>query len=88
MAKLLDTVAKQTDNKKTTGANEASVSKVTEPDQYAKTQTISAKVNPEMWSRFKRLSRMSGSTANGMLNQLINNYVITKDKEFRDLDAI
>ncbi len=87
MAKLLDTVAKQTD-KKTTGGNLASVSKITEPDQYAKTQTISAKVNPEMWSRFKRLSRMSGSTANGMLNQLINDYVVKRDKELRDLDAI
>lgn len=87
MAKLLNTVKKQ-DSKKTTGGNSTNVHKVTEPDQYAKTQTISAKVNPEMWARFKKLSRMSGSTANGMLNMLINDYVVKKDKEMRDLDAM
>ena len=87
MAKLLDTVEKQ-EEKKTTGGTSATIRKVTEPDQYAKTQVISAKVNPEMWASLKKLSRMSGSTANGMLNMLINDYVVKKDKEMRDLDAM
>jgi len=86
--RLLDTVKTQ-EEKKTTGSTATPIESISNTDlAYAKSKIISAKVNPEMWDRFKQLSRMAGSTANGMLNQLINDYVMRKDKEMRDLNAM
>lgn len=53
-----------------------------------KDKMISVKVNPDIWERFKKINKMCGATSNGMLNQLMTNYVYEKEKELKDLDVM
>ena len=56
--------------------------------EVKKDKMISVKVNSEIWQQFKEITGKYGSTANGMVNQLITEYVYNKGKELKDLDAM
>lgn len=48
--------------------------------QTGKSQMISAKVYPDVWTKFQRICRAQGLTANSVLNSLIIQYA--RDNEF------
>ena len=56
--------------------------------EVKKDKMISVKVNSEIWQQFKEITSKYGSTANGMVNQLITEYVYNKSKELKDLNAM
>lgn len=47
-----------------------------------KDRAVSLKVNGKVWDSFKTYAEMNGSTANGMLTQLIATYVFEQKKKY------
>ncbi len=51
-------------------------------DTNRKDKIITVKVNSQMWMRFRKMCSMNGSTANGMINQMVHEYVYENEKKF------
>lgn len=84
MSKEKELEAKEKTKKAESGIVKKMVSKSSDAK---KTKAVSLKVNPEMWERFRQINKKCGSTCNGMISQLIANFVYEKEKEFRDLEV-
>ena len=76
-----NTQIKRSPKKKTNEDNNRVLNMI---DTTKKDKIVSLKVNPQMWARFRKVCGLYGSTANGMVNQLVAEYVYAKEKELRD----
>lgn len=86
MGALLEEGVKKAARKSSTKSSVKKI--VAPPDEGLKSKSLTIRVNPATWDKFKIICRKSGSTANGMVNQLITQYVLEREKELKDLDAI